>query len=182
MLVQGERGRFSGERERRDCVDDLPRSREVVVNPDCPAAATFTVDDFPARRNFSSGRLLDCQGPKADEKIVGPVTFVPCRKDDRGIVVPGVSTVRSVGNPRRHCQVGAYDAVSQSTNKVVVYEAGIQANRKQSIDTTLVDSVRRLWLTRALYAAKMRASMSPKALPGDFSPCTVRYAFVEHFR
>jgi hypothetical protein len=177
----GRARRFPGKRDRRDCVDDLPRFWEVVANPDSPDAVAFTMNDFPARRNFSSGRLLDRQSPKADEKIVGPVMFVPCRKEDREVVVPGLSSLSSAAYPRGHRQV-ARVRDSLTIHKRSSRAQGGAISQLQAIEWhDVIDSVRGLWLTLALYPAEMHPRVSAKKLLGDFSRCTVRYAFVEHF-
>ena len=46
VLIQGERGRFAGPADRRDCLDDLSPFRKVVGNPNGLGAMTNTVNDF----------------------------------------------------------------------------------------------------------------------------------------
>jgi len=94
MLVQDERRRFPGLADRRNCLDDLSRFREVVSDPDGLAAVTFAVNDFPTRRNSAAGRLPDRQGTEANEKIVGLVAFVPGGIEDRDKVA---TTLRFTG-------------------------------------------------------------------------------------
>src|SRR5438445_12544499 len=79
---------------RRDCFDDLSRFGEVVGDPDGLPAVTFPINDFPARRNFPSGRLPDCQGAGANEKIVGLIAIVPGGIEDRDMTATGL---RSLG-------------------------------------------------------------------------------------
>ena len=168
--------------DRCDCLDDLPRFREVVGNPDGPAAVAFTINDFPVRRNFSSGRLLDRYSPKANEKIVGRVTFVPCRKDNRDIVVTGVRSLVRLASRAGTAGCARTHAVSQSTNKVAVSLGG-DTSQPQVIEWYDAGRSHSGALTHpGLVAAEMRPSMSAKKVSGDCSPCAVRYAFVEHFR
>ena len=94
MLVEDERGRFPGLTDRRDCFDDLLRFGEVVEDPDGLLALTFTVNDFPALRNVPSGRLPDCHGAEANEKIVGLVAIVPGGIEDRDMTA---TPLRSLG-------------------------------------------------------------------------------------
>src|SRR5690348_3326850 len=101
MLVQDEWGWLSAFADRRDCLDDLSRFREVVGDRDSLAAVTFAVNDLPTRWNSASGRLPDCQGTEANEKIVRLIAFVPGGKEDREKVA---MTLRSPGQttyPRR---------------------------------------------------------------------------------
>ncbi len=58
MLVQHEH-RLHGDTGRCDCLDNLSRLREMILDFYGSNALIFTVDDFPDTWNFSTGRLLN---------------------------------------------------------------------------------------------------------------------------
>jgi hypothetical protein len=65
----------------------------VVRDSDILAAVTATINYSSARRNPASGRLADCQGTEANEKIVGLVAFVPRGIKDRDKLTTPLSSL-----------------------------------------------------------------------------------------
>ena len=97
MIIKDERGWLRSVAERCDCLDDLPGFRKVVGDSDGPSAVGFAINDFPTSWNSGSGYKSDCQGTKANEKIIAAITLVPGRIEDRDIVGTRLRSRRPTG-------------------------------------------------------------------------------------
>ena len=133
MIIQDERGRLRGVTERCDCLDNLSRFLEVVGDPDALAPVRFAVNDFTTHRNFGSGRKPDGQCTEANDKIVGLITFVPGRIEDRYPVLGWLRTLRPTA-ASQGCRVVASEERSLTVHEQSVPVAAGVAYQLQEID------------------------------------------------
>ena len=133
MIIQDERGRFRGVTERCDCLDNLSRFLEVVGDPDALAPVRFAVNDFTTHRNFGSRRKPDGQCTEANDKIVGLITFVPSRIEDRYPVLRWRRTLRPT-TASQGCQVVATEERSLTVHEQSGPVAAGVAYQLQEID------------------------------------------------